>query len=364
LQTKSEAAAASQQIGVEASSTSSGSTMDNYKKVVWPSPHHDNAKEKQPQHHHHQHEAFVNGAVSANNVDKPLAWMKDVASEHHHLQQSTAAEAAMELEIQKRAWDATTGRHLSRSRSKSKNIMERARSFERAAAEAAIGSNPGSRAPSRQGSFSNVPGGQARGRRRSPSVGRQLADYWQTEATSRPASRAGRERSVGRLDTAQWEATVAKAKANPAPPPKTPPQKRRPMKAPSPAPKEPEISPAHQFPRHNVNQDWPHAASPIRKDHERLPSPPPPPPPRHLKESSGTELSAASIQTLSKEDKDDIVEQWVRQSSTQQARDELEQFAYEIAESVVSTLERSNQANNISTAAAGASSSAEVSTRS
>ena len=55
------------------------------------------------------------------------------------------------------------------------------------------------------------------------------------------------------------------------------------------------------------------------------------------------ELSEATIQTLSQEEKEQIVEQWVRQTSTQEARDELEQFAYEIAESVVSTMERSHQ---------------------
>ncbi len=59
-----------------------------------------------------------------------MAWMKNVNNEHHHIQQTTEA---IEMDIQKKVWDATTGRRLSRSRSRSKNILDRARSFERAA---------------------------------------------------------------------------------------------------------------------------------------------------------------------------------------------------------------------------------------
>ena len=126
--------------------------------------------------------------------DKPMGWMQKVAANEHQLQNTTDA---IEMEIEKSRWDATTGRRLSRSRSKSKNIIERARSFERAAAEAVNGggSANSSRAPSRQGSSNNVPG-QIRGRprKRSPSAGRQMAEFWQTEAVqsvSRPSSRLG-----------------------------------------------------------------------------------------------------------------------------------------------------------------------------
>ena len=58
--------------------------------------------------------------------------------------------------------------------------------------------------------------------------------------------------------------------------------------------------------------------------------------------NTNADLSEATIQSLSQEEKEQIVEQWVRQTSTQEARDELEQFAYEIAESVVSTMERNS----------------------
>ncbi len=91
-----------------------------------------------------------------------------------------------------------------RSRSRSHQIMERARSFDRLAAETCH-SNPGSRPPSR-----------ARGRR-SPSFGRQLNDQWQQGSSSRPESRGPefeppkRWQSVGRIDTAQWESRIRDA---------------------------------------------------------------------------------------------------------------------------------------------------------
>ena len=315
----------------------------NFKKVVWPNvgnrsrQNQNNQEEEQHLHHHHQ-ETFA----SNNATDRPMAWMKNVASTEDHHAQSTAE--AMEMEIQKRVWDATTGRHLSRSRSKSKNIMDRARSFERAAE--AVGSAHSSRAPSRQGSSSNIPqqhqvGQGGRGpshrRTRSPSAGRQMADFWQTEANSqsRPQSRAGRERSVGRVDTSHWEAAMAKAKKQ-GPPPKTPPQRRRELKAPSPAPPPPPPQTAPMPPPRAIAT----TAAPVvledrgRPDHESTPPPPPPPP-------LPQESELKSIQSLSQEEKEQIVEQWVQQTSTQQqAQDELEKFAYEIAETVVSTMEK------------------------
>lgn len=336
------------------SSASESSTIEktSYKKVVWPNlpKNQENVKVQESQHHRH-HELSSN-----QETDHPMAWMKNVANEHHT--QSTAE--AMEMDIQKKVWDATTGRRLSRSRSKSQNIMERARSFERAAAEAAGTDSPhGSRAPSRQGSFSQGMQMPTRQRRRSPSVGRAMAEFWQSEANqqhSRPPSRAGRERSVGRVNTSQWEER-AKVK-DAAPPPKTPPQRRRELKAPSPAPpKEPEV--IRPFSRGGL-------------DHDSTPTPPPPPPPRAMKEDSvvkpivskeasppppprpeepilktrrsGEELK--SIQSLSPEEKEQIVEQWVEQTSSQEARDELEKFAYEIAETVVSTMEKHQQVSS------------------
>ena len=292
---------------------------NNYKKVVWPNRSPRKTVEQSDERHHvHQQESF--GQTENHTTDHPMAWIKTAASEHHA--QQTAE--AMEMEIQKRVWDATTGRRLSRSRSRSKNIMDRARSFERAAAEAATpeipGSNHGSRAPSRQGSSSNLKG---LGRRpRSPSAGRQMADFWQSEAgqvSSRPPSRAAREKSVGRIDTSHWEAAMAKAKPQ-GPPPKTPPPRRRELKAPSPVPPPPLPPQVEDVP-----------------DHDPTPPLPPPPPPRN-ESSGGQELK--SIQSLSPEEKEQIVDEWVQQTSTQQARDELERFALEIAETVVSTMEK------------------------
>lgn len=308
----------------------------NFKKVVWPNI------QKVDQHGEHQHQALqknrhTHDQLSASSqggcngqADKPMAWMKNVAASEHHLQSTTEA---MELEIQKRLWDATTGRRQSRSRSRSKNIMDRARSFERAAAEAAAtpGSANNSRAPSRQGSTSNVPGGRmSRPRQRSPSAGgRQMAEFWQQEvvqaSNSRPSSRAGRERSVGRVDTTPWENTV---KPHVLPPPtKTPPPKRKLVQPPSVTP---HSVPQPSFPaKVALVQDHDHASTP----------PPPPPPPRHLQPTQAPEgkQELTSIQTLSREEKEQIVEQWVQNTSSQS---ELEQFAYEIAETVVSSMEQ------------------------
>ena len=339
---------------MEASSSSTCSTeQSNFKKVVWPNINHDhvnkNAKDQQS-HHHHNNIFLANQEASNGNVDKPMAWVKNAAhsTDHPH----SVAET-MEMEIQKRTWDATNGRRLSRSRSK--HIMERARSFERAAADIAAGSNP----PSRQGSLSNI-SGQVRGRRRSPSVGRsQLAEQWMhnraEESGSRPSSRAAREKSVGRIDTTRWEAAMAAASEGQAPPPKTPPVKRKQLIAPSPAPR-PDTDDHQQFPSRIVNGSptsgavWPstrtqhheqqqHTLPPPRNYGSKVQDLPQPPP-------SG-ELNASAVQQLSREDKDHIVEQWVRQTSTQQAQDELEQFAFEIAESVVSTMERNNNALSV-----------------
>ena len=312
----------------EVTSSSSSSTVEkNFKKVVWPNVANRSQQNQthEEQHHRHQQETFAPNAAT----DQPMAWIKNVSSSTDHQTQTTAE--AMEMQIQKSVWDATTGRHLSRSRSKSKNIMERARSFERAAETA--GSAHNSRAPSRQGSSSNIPEQQPVGgrgssnrRARSPSAGRQMNEFWQKEAASqsRPQSRAGRERSVGRVDPQiqHWEAAMAKAKGDGHPPKTPPPQRRRELKAPSPAPPPPVPPPRAAV----VLED---RSCP---DHEQTPPPPPPPP---------QESELKSIQSLSQEEKEQIVEQWVQQTSTQQqAQDELEKFAYEIAETVVSTMEK------------------------
>ena len=105
------------------------------------------------------------------------------------------------MELAKRDWDARMSNRVSRSKARSGNIMERARSFERAAAERA---NNGTSLPSsRRGSISR--------RRRSPSAGNARTDqYWQQVVDSegsRPPSRQDYEarRGVGRVNVQSWE---------------------------------------------------------------------------------------------------------------------------------------------------------------
>ena len=140
----------------------------------------------------------------ADQIDHPLGWIKEAASKDTEHEIQKRAEEFMDREIQKRTFDIGKSNRMSRSRSRSHQIMERARSFDRLAAETCH-SNPGSRPPSR-----------ARGRR-SPSLGRQLTDYWQQGSSSRPESRGPefeppkRWQSVGKIDTAQWESRIRDA---------------------------------------------------------------------------------------------------------------------------------------------------------
>ena len=129
----------------------------------------------------HQNKAnVINSNGYAVNVDKPLAWMKNANTCEEGYPQRDAQEE-MEMDIQRQTLRAENSNRLSRSRSR--HIMERAKSFERAAAEAAAGgttvngvsnitgcdSNANSRPGSRAGSVSRS--------RRSPSVGRQLGIF-------------------------------------------------------------------------------------------------------------------------------------------------------------------------------------------
>ena len=211
--------------------------------------------------------------------------------------------------------------------------MERAKTFEAAAGNE---SNHSSRNQSRAGSV-------ARGRR-SPSVGRQLAEHWNqaVERSSRPSSRGPTEepRNVGRVDTSAWETRNQSA---PAAPPKTPPPKRRELAAPSPLPRE--EAPPVSFPREKVldNVQWP----PSRPESRAAARTPEPPPRKTYAANTVREdnlLNQASIQLLSaraEEAKEQSVEEWVRQTSQQYQEDiELEKFAHDIAETVVSNLEK------------------------
>lgn len=88
----------------------------------------------------------------------------------------------------------------------------------------------------------------------------------------------------------------------------------------------------------------------LREEQTRTPEPPPPParlvhPPNTVVDfppppADQSELSEESVGQLSEENKENIVKQWVE--STGRAEDlvqELEKFAYNIAESVVTTME-------------------------
>ena len=206
---------------------------------------------------------------------------------------------------------------VSRSRSRSKNIMERARSFERAAA---ADLQPSSRPVSRAGSFRN----------RSPSGNRAHVDEMWTNQIERPSSRTDvdsrRFGEIGRVNTLDWEERIHASTENI--PPKTPPPKRREM---------------------NIG----------RNDDERgMATPPPPPPVRSFQKvgdeafppppcssaDSRSKLSEESVSQLVEDNKERIVKQWVESTTSQgDIHRELERFAFDIAESVVSTLEKNSE---------------------
>ena len=160
-------------------SSISSTELDHYgRKVVWPCinkvDHQRKTKMDSFSTHHQQSKTCATTSNGYTNVDKPMAWMKN-ASGGDSEEYPKDPNEEMEMDIQKRTLAATNSNRLSRSRSR--HIMDRAKSFERAAAEAAAGgttvnaasgynSNASSRPASRSGSVSR--------NRRSPSVGRQL----------------------------------------------------------------------------------------------------------------------------------------------------------------------------------------------
>ena len=208
-------------------------------------------------------------------------------------------------------------------------------------------SNANSRPVSRSGSVN-------RGRR-SPSLGRQLAEHWNSaveQASSRPQSRAADGgHKPGRVNVTQWETfNEHQPVATKTPPP---PPKRRELSAPSPIPRDDPQPLGFGPSRENVNEtvQWPPRGQPE-------------PPPRTTYPANTVReenvLSPVSIQILSEraeEAKEQSVEEWVRQTSItssrhhhhQEADHELEKFAMDVAETVVSNMEKSLTQSKVKT---------------
>jgi len=294
----------------ETSSVYSASDSEHGRKVVWPAN-----QTKVERHTVDTSKTFQNALKhSSGHVDQPHKWLH--MSEHD----DTEKKAPFEMRQQ-------VVHRISRSSSRSKNIMERARSFERAAAESRGNSRPASRT------------GSIASRHRSPSGNRgQVEEMWMNQL-ERPASRTDvdsrRFGEIGKVQTSDWEERIKGSMENVSL--RTPPMKRK-----------------------EIN---------LKKNHDveraldtKTPEPPPPPtrmtyPPNSIKDpecefppppesdSKSSKLSEESVGQLSEENKENIVKQWV-ESTTQSAEEiakELEKFAYDIAESVVSNMEKNSE---------------------
>ena len=190
--------------------------------------------------------------------------------------------------------------------------MERARSFERAAAET---SRPASRSGSNQ---------------RSPSNNRaQMEDSWLSQL-ERPASRTDvdsrRFEDIGKVHKTDWEQRIRGSVESL--PTRTPPPRRREINM-----KRPADTSTPEPPPPPTRATYP--PNSIRDAETEFPPPP-------VSESS-SKLSEESVGQISEENKENIVKQWV-ESTTKSAEEiakELEKFAYDIAETVVSNMEKS-----------------------
>jgi len=154
----------------------------------------------------------------------------------------------------------------------------------------------------------------------------------------RPGSRTDvdsrRFGEIGRVQTAEWEGRIRGSTENL--PTRTPPLKRRELNM-----------------KRNPDLD--------RGLDTKTPEPPPPPtrmtyPPNTIREpecefppppdsDTKSKLSEESVGQISEENKENIVKQWV-ESTTQSAEEiakELEKFAYDIAETVVSNMEKNSE---------------------
>jgi len=204
------------------------------------------------------------------------------------------------------------GQRISRSHSRSKNIMERARSFERGQADSRGNSRPQSRA------------GSTHGRREG------LEENWVRDVEGRPQSRTDvdsrRFGEMGRVSTSDWENRIRGSTECLAS--KTPPPRRKEM---------------------NLGRE------------EVLRTPEPPPPPARLVHPPNTvvdfppppteqsELSEESVGQITEENKENSVKQWVESTGrAEELVNELEKFAYNIAESVVTSMEQSSEKKEFS----------------
>jgi len=292
----------------ETSSAYSASDSEHARKVVWPA---NQAKlEKQAG---DASRTFQNTfKQSTSQADQQHKWLN--MNENEEVEKKTAFEMRQ------------SSHRISRSNSRSKNIMERARSFERAAAESRGNSRPASRT------------GSIGGRHRSPSGNRgQVEEMWMNQL-ERPSSRTDvdsrRFGEIGRVQTAEWEGRIKGSTENL--PTRTPPPKRKELNM-----------------KRNPDLE--------RGFDTKTPEPPPPPtrmtyPPNTIKEpecefppppesDTKSKLSEESVGQISEENKENIVKQWV-ESTTQSAEEiakELEKFAYDIAETVVSNMEKNSE---------------------
>merc|ERR1712106_178207 len=305
----------------ETSSAYSASDSEHARKVVWPA--NQSKLEKQTV---DTSKTFQNAFKQATGqVDQPHKWLQK--SEHDEL----------EKKIEKASFEMRQGAHrMSRSNSRSKNIMDRARSFERAAADSRGNSRPASRT------------GSIASRHRSPSGNRGQVDEMWMNQLERPGSRTDvdsrRFGEIGKVLTSDWEERIKGSTENLST--RTPPLKRRELNM-----------------KRNPDLE--------RGLDTKTPEPPPPPtrmtyPPNTIKEpecefppppesDTKSKLSEESVGQISEENKENTVKQWA-ESTTQSAEEiakELEKFAYDIAETVVSNMEKNSEKKTQKTQASG-----------
>merc|ERR1712123_113066 len=292
----------------ETSSAYSASDSEHARKVVWPA--NQTKVEKQ--------------TVDTSRTFQNTLKQSTAQTDHQHKWLQTSENEDVE---KKTAFEMRQSSHrISRSNSRSKNIMDRARSFERAAADSRGNSRPASRT------------GSIASRHRSPSGNRGQVDEMWMNQLERPGSRTDvdsrRFGEIGKVLTSDWEERIKGSTENL--PTRTPPLKRRELNM-----------------KRNPDLE--------RGLDTKTPEPPPPPtrmtyPPNTIKEpecefppppesDTKSKLSEESVGQISEENKENIVKQWV-ESTTQSAEEiakELEKFAYDIAETVVCNMEKNSE---------------------